>query len=260
MISLTATYSESLGELIRGSDPPINGIEIGPWYTVQDIDRIQQKFPDWSFQFHAGSVITRWQVWPGARKKLSRYFDVAHGEWISVHLELMPWHVYLLSANLGLHLNPPPVDKAVDSFMASFERFSNSVDLPILLENLPSLPVDKYNYAADPGLIAHIVEHTGSEMVLDIAHARIAASYQNTEVKSYLSDLPLEHVTQIHVSGTGKEDGVLYDGHEVMEAVDYELLAWVLDRTQPRVVTLEYFREKEALRDQLQRLRDIVGK
>ncbi len=259
MISLTATYSDSLEELILSGDPPIDGIEIGPWYSVRDIDRIQQKFSEWPFQFHAGSVITRWQVWPGARWKLSRYLDVAHGEWISVHLELMPWYVYLMSAHVGLHLDPPPVDKAVDNFMASFERFSRSVDLPILLENLPSLPLEKYNYAADPGLIAQIVDHTGTEMVLDIAHARIAACYQNTEVKSYLSDLPLDHVKQIHVSGVGIKDGMLYDGHKTLGKEDYELLAWILDRAEPGVVTLEYFRGKQALQDQLLRLRAMVG-
>lgn len=258
MTSLTATYSESLGELIRSGDPPIDGIEIGPWYSVQDIERIQQQFSEWSFQFHAGSVITRWQVWPGARRKLNRYLDVAHGKWISVHLELMPWYVYLLSAHLGLHLDPPPADKAVDQFIASFERFSNSVDLPILLENLPSLPVDKYNYAADPGLITSIVNRTGTGMVLDMAHARIAASYQNTQIKTYLSGLPLAHVKQIHVSGVGMKDGVLYDTHESMAELDYELLAWVMDRTEPGVVTLEYFREKEVLQVQLQRLRDLL--
>lgn len=258
MTSLTATYSDSLRELIHSGDPPIDGIEIGPWYSVQDIKRIQQQFSEWSFQFHAGSVITRWQVWPGARRKLNRYLDVAHGKWISVHLELMPWYMYLLSAHLGFHLDPPPADKAVDHFLSSFERFSNSVDLPILLENLPSLPVDKYNYAADPGLITRIVNRTGTGMVLDMAHARIAASYQNTQIKPYLSKLPLERVKQIHVSGVRKENGVLYDRHEAMTDLDYELLAWAMDRTEPGVVTLEYFREKETLQDQLLRLRDIL--
>lgn len=258
MISLTATYSESLGELLNSSDPPIDGIEIGPWYSVRDVERIQKQFSEWPFQFHAGSVITRWMLWPGARRKLSRYLDVAHGKWISVHLELMPWYVYLLSAHVGLHLNPPPPDKAVDHFLASFERFSRSVDLPILLENLTSLPVEKYTYAADPGLIRQVIEKTGAGMVLDMAHARIAASFQNTEIKAYLASLPLERVTQIHVSGIGKEDGVLYDGHEALEEIDYELLAWALDRTQPRVVTLEYFRGKVRLQEQLQRLRSML--
>jgi len=259
MTALTATYSSALGELIKKDAAPIDGIEIGPWYRVDEIERIQRQFADWTFQFHAGSVITRWQVWPGARRKLARYLGVAHGEWISVHLELLPWHVYLMSTNLGLHLDPPPAAQAVEDFLDKFERFSRSVKLPILLENLPSLPIKKYHYAADPVLIQDIVQRTESGMVLDIAHARIAASYRSMDITTYLSRLPLDRVQQIHVSGVGREQGMLHDHHEELSERDYELLQWTLEKTQPRVVTLEYFREKDVLRRQLARLRRIVG-
>lgn len=259
MISLTATYSESLGELIQSGDPPIHGIEIGPWYSVKEIERIQKKFREWDFQFHAGSVITRWQLWPGSRKKLDRYLNVAHGNWISVHLELLPWHVYILSAHLGLHLNPPPVEKAVEHFLESFGQFADSVSLPILLENLPSLPVEKYNYAADPGVISRIVEKVDAAMVLDIAHARIAASYQDLEAETYLSSLPLHQVKQIHVSGVGQKGGYLRDQHQTLEERDYELLRWTLERSRPQVVTLEYFRSQALLAEQLERLWGILN-
>lgn len=259
MTSLTATYSEALGELIQSSDPPIDGIEIGPWYSVDEIQQIQHQFSSWPFQFHAGSVLTRWRLWPGAKKQLNRYLDVAQGKWISVHLELLPWHVYLLSAHLGIHLDPPPPSQVRDHFLKRFNRFSNSVDLPILLENLPSLPVEKYNYAADPELATQIVNKTDTGMVLDIAHARIAASFQKRDIEAYLSALPLDRVRQIHVSGVRQVEGQLHDSHEILEALDYDLLKWALERTQPQVVTLEYFRDRKALRDQLQRLGDILG-
>lgn len=258
MTALTATYSEPLGQLIQTGDPPIDGIEIGPWYSLDDVKRIQSQFGDWPFQFHAGSVITRWQLWPGARRKLDRYLAAAHGNWISVHLELLPWHVYLLSAHLGIHLDPPSTERAVHHFLGVFDRFSNSVELPILLENLPSLPVEKYNYAADPNLISQIVEETETGMVLDIAHARVAASFQELEIEAYLSSLPLEHVQQIHISGVQREGGLFHDSHETLDEIDYELLMWLLERTQPQVVTLEYFREINQLKGQLERLREIV--
>jgi uncharacterized protein (UPF0276 family) len=40
---------------------------------------------------------------------------------------------------------------------------------------------------------------------------------------------------------------------------DYELLDWALTRTQPYLVTLEYFREDaEALKTQLERIRQLI--
>lgn len=260
MPSLTVTYSEALGSLLHQEKPPIDGIEIGPWYSLGEVEQIQDQFADWDFQFHAGSVITRWQMWPGARRKLDRYLSVAQGKWISIHLELLPWHVYMLSAHLGFHLDPPPVPEAVDHFLETFSRFRESVQLPILLENLPSLPVWKYNYAADPEVISKIVAGTDTTMVLDIAHARIAASYHKQEVKSYLANLPLDRVQQIHVSGVREEHGILQDRHDVMGEIDYELLDWTLGRTAPEVVTLEYFRKQTPLAKQLNRLREILNK
>ena len=63
---------------------------------------------------------------------------------------------------------------------------------------------------------------------------------------------------QIHVSGPRVRNGRLYDAHESLEKVDYAVLEWVLARSRPQVVTLEYFKEREALRKQILCLRDIL--
>lgn len=259
MTTLTVTYSKALFSLIQDAQPPIAGIEVGPWYSPEEIQRIQDQLGEWTFQFHAGSIITRWRMWPSARRELRRYLAVAHGEWISIHLEMLPWHVYVLSARWGIHLDPPPADRAIDRFVRTLDRFHRAVQLPILIENLPSLPVKKYNYAIDPKVITHILERTKAGMVLDIAHARIAASYLEVDTEEYLAALPLDKVQQIHVSGIRRVDGVWQDSHESMRERDYDLLEWALERCQPRVVTLEYFRDQRSLKEQLHRLRELIG-
>ncbi len=50
----------------------------------------------------------------------------------------------------------------------------------------------------------------------------------------------------------------LFDAHEPLQTVDYDLLDFVLKRSRPDVITLEYIRNKEALREQLIQLRRIV--
>lgn len=258
MSRLTTTYSKALSSLMQTRQPPIDGIEVGPWFSPDEIKRIQDQLRDWPFQFHAGSILTRWRMWPRARRELQRYLAVAQGEWISVHLELLPWHVYVLSARWGTHLNPPPLDRAIKTFTHTLDRLSRAAELPILIENLPPLPVRKYNYAIDPGVITRILERTKAGMVLDIAHARIAASYQGIGAEGYLASLPLDKVQQIHISGIRQEDGVWQDSHESLRERDYELLQWTLERCQPRVVTLEYFRKQDLLEEQLLRLRALL--
>jgi len=77
-------------------------------------------------------------------------------------------------------------------------------------------------------------------------------------VHDYLGGFPLKRVAQVHVSGPRMRGGRLVDAHEPLQEVDYALLDFVLAQTQPQVVTLEYIREREALREQLFRLRGIV--
>jgi uncharacterized protein (UPF0276 family) len=77
--------------------------------------------------------------------------------------------------------------------------------------------------------------------ILDIAHAKIAAaSFENT-VQEYINMLPIQRVKEIHVVGTEKNsEEELIDKHVEMNYEDYDILQWVLSKTSPKVVTLEY--------------------
>lgn len=53
--------------------------------------------------------------------------------------------------------------------------------------------------------------------------------------------LPLELVEEFHVVGIRhNDDGSLRDNHLEMDDYDYEILDWLLKRTTPHIVTLEY--------------------
>ena len=132
------------------------------------------------------------------------------------------------------------------------------VDVPIILENLSSLPEKKYAYAANPEIITKIINISGSGLLLDIPHAQVAASHQGKDVRNYFEKLPLDRTIQVHVSGTRLKNGFLQDAHESMQTEDYALLSWVLVRCKPQTVTLEYFRETDVLREQLWCLREIT--
>ena len=147
----------------------------------------------------------------------------------------------------------------VSKLVHLLERLKGFDGLPIILENLSSLPDEKYHYQADPDIITEIMETTDSGLLLDIAHARLAASFQGRHVRSYLEKLPLERTMQIHVSGIREQYGRLRDAHESLQEEDYIVLKWLLGKCQPQVVTLEYFREQATLRKQLWALREIIA-
>jgi len=258
-IQLTTNYSAALAELIHANEALVDGIEIGPWFTPQKIGQLQQEFPEWRFYFHAGGLMWRYRSMSGALDRLREYLSRFQDPWVSLHIELLPLHVYRLSSRLGLNLPPPKPESAKDKILERLSLVKEALDTPIILENLASLPAQKYAYAALPATIREIIESTGCGLLLDLAHARVAASYQGMEVERYLEKLPLERVKQIHISGARVQRGFLCDAHEALGAEDYTLLKWALERTQPQIVTLEYTRETEALRKQLRKLREITA-
>jgi uncharacterized protein (UPF0276 family) len=65
-------------------------------------------------------------------------------------------------------------------------------------------------------------------------------------------------VIQIHTSGPRLRNGVLDDAHDSLEEEDWATLQWTLERTRPQIVTLEYFRERSPLLEQLILLRQIL--
>ena len=120
-----------------------------------------------------------------------------------------------------------------------------NIDVPLLLENAPDSDEERSKFGLYPQVeadfIAEFVRSNDVFFLLDIAHAKVAALYRGWDVKGYFSNLPLERMKELHISGSGFDDnGVITDTHNPMRDEDCELLEWVLSRTSPEIVTLEY--------------------
>jgi uncharacterized protein (UPF0276 family) len=152
------------------------------------------------------------------------------------------------------------------------KTFKENIRVPLIVENTPDSPKDRtvfdhYPYA-EPEKLADILETADVGLLLDLTHAKITARFRGWDIRDFLSALPLHRVREIHVNGSGvDESGFPSDTHQAMEEEDYALLEWVLARTSPRVVTLEYSgvkgegeaRVRENLIRQLLRLKEILN-
>lgn len=255
---LTVNYSEPLVSLVKEDFDCFDGIEIGPWFRPEQIAGFRQEFSGMPFYFHASSVMTPMRRDRGFAGRLQQYLAATESPWLSYHIELLPLYIFRLS-HLGLRFPPPEMGKTTRQFIDMLERVREIAGLPIILENLHSIQGKRYDYAASPEIITEIVKETDSAFLLDIAHARVAAEFQGQEVHAYIERLPLDRLAQIHVSGVRVKNGRIHDAHESMGAEDDQLLEWVLGMSTPQVVTLEYFRQKEPLREQLLRLKEMVA-
>jgi uncharacterized protein (UPF0276 family) len=258
MIQLTTNLSDPLLGLIHDDEAPVDGVEVGPWFSVRQIRRYQQMLPRLPFYFHGGDLIERAGLIPGSVAKIASYLRCTESPWISMHITMwLPGMVWLMLRR-GWRMPLPDPDRATRRFVRQVRMLARAVRVPVLLENMEPLPFDGYDREVRTERIAKVFEETQCGLVLDTGHARVSAAALEVDVYDYLNRLPLDRVVQIHVSGPRVRDGRLADVHEPLQEIDYALLDFVLTRTHPQVVTLEYIRERSALAEQLCRLRGVL--
>ncbi|MCY6370695.1 DUF692 family multinuclear iron-containing protein [Clostridium ganghwense] len=157
------------------------------------------------------------------------------------------------SPHYGLHLSiknsdmyPGMTEENIYEHMSKqIQSFKKNLTVPLLLENIPDSPqeyvrFDHYPYIMPEQLSRLFIENDVS-FLLDLTHAKVTAQYHGWNIHDYISELPLNRVVEIHVNGSGYDkDGFPADTHQAMENEDYKLLEWVLNYTNPDIVTLEY--------------------
>ncbi|MBN1579865.1 MAG: DUF692 family protein [Anaerolineae bacterium] len=259
MVQLSTNLSDSLLELIRHDEVPVDAVEVGPWFSVQQIRQYRQMLPKLPFIFHGGDLIEQVDLIPGAIARIAAYLRCTESPWISMHITMwLPGMVWLMLRR-GWRMPLPDPDRATRRFARQVKKLARAINMPVLLENTEPLPFDGYDFEVYAERITKVVEQTECGLVLDIAHARVSAAALELDVYDYLSCLPLDRVVQLHISGPRVRNNRLVDAHEPLQEIDYAVLDFVLARTHPRVVTLEYIRERDALREQLFRLGGVLG-
>lgn len=197
---------------------------------------------------------------PGA---LATIHDVARRTetpWISAHLGFACAEI---APDGGMMLPKSPVlpRETVRASIARTARgLAAALPVPLILENLDYWPTGAYEYISEPDFIADVLADAGTEFLLDLAHAQVAAARLGLSSDEYLARLPLDLVRHIHVSGPRLHDGVLIDAHEPLTDEDYRLLRRVLAGSRPSAVTLEYHGTDGAVvAAELARLRAFLG-
>jgi uncharacterized protein (UPF0276 family) len=255
-IQLSADLSDALLYLLNEEVKIVDAVEVGPWFTPQQIRAYRQSLPDMAFHFHAADLIENIGSPPAGIGQIADYLTCTESPWVSVHISV--WQRGDIGKLKSGQLVPlPEIDQGRQQFVEKVIRLASSIQVPVLIENVEPLPFEGYNFWARPDFICRVFAQTGSGFLLDTGHARISAENLGMAVCDYLQLLPLERVVQVHASGPRRVDGCLVDAHQALQKEDYDLLEFILAKTHPQVVTLEYIQEADALRQQLVRLRSI---
>lgn len=116
----------------------------------------------------------------------------------------------------------------------------------VVLEHFPYTNTTPHlQYATDNKIFSKVIEDTGCMLLLDLAHARITAKTLEIDVKDYIMNLPLDRLSEMHITGIQKHNGVLTD-HFGLDRQDWEIFTWALDQIKkgiwrkPEIVAFEY--------------------
>lgn len=161
----------------------------------------------------------------------------SHSPSLSVHLQLLPERQGELSDHeirQRLRHNAPLL-----------RQISG---LPLLLENMPYLPEKAQpRYISDPEFIKEALELAEADLLLDLAHARIAAFRRHENIFGYLRRFPLNKVRELHISGPRLNKHGLQDSHLTLGEADWEILQWILPQLPKlSIVTHEYMGMRQA--------------
>jgi uncharacterized protein (UPF0276 family) len=174
------------------------------------------------------------------------------------------------------------------------ERFGSE---RVALENDFESAIGGPDPALCPETISRVLEETDAGLVLDLAHARLAARRMGVDVRQYVEALPVKRLREMHVSGVqplagrwadrlrqrGIADAAIRDylrtsvdgmsDHLPMTADDWALTRWAVSRMQagawsrPWIVAFEYggvgrwfapVTDAETLACQIPRLRGML--
>lgn len=254
---LSAHVSPHLLELLREGVVEVDYLKLGPWLGQENVRTLDSDRP---LLFHSDLILSGSQpLSPATLAETQAWLALTGAPWLSAHIgfscEAVTWEQTFVPAP-GTRLLSR--DEARANIVRNARQLAAAIPVPLLLENIPRFFNRAHDHVTEPDFVAQVLAETGCGLLLDLAHARVSAAALGYAVPDYLARLPLARTVEIHVSGPRLRDGVLTDCHEPLQEEDYRLLAWVLEHIRPRLITLEYARDKAALAEQIRHLRELT--
>lgn len=267
-MQLAVNYSHQAADLIANAEVDIDLFKCPDWPDM--VAEARQKRPVYVHfpLFSGGLDDVDWTSIEGFLATTPTRFVNLH---LAPHLRNFP--------GMDLHSDDPAdleriVAMNVRSVEVMQQRFGKE---HVIVENVPWDPRPQFaipRAALHPEAVRRTVEATGCGLLLDTAHARIAALKLDIEPVAYLDALPLDRLAEMHVTGVAYEDEAgRWVDHYPMTDADWPLVEHVLAgmkagrAAQPQIVTLEYGAvgpnirnsERTVLARELPRLRALVA-
>ena len=169
-------------------------------------------------------------------EKVSEIVDFIDPEWFSDHL------CFTKSGGVKIgHLAPVPYTKeAVKVFVKNITKVKKRVKTPLVLENITYLVQFPSSEMPESAFIKTILEETDCGLLLDVTNLYINSHNFGFDWRSFLDEIPLERVVQLHFVGSLRRGKRLIDAHgSPTEKEIWEVFAEVAERCEIKGAILE---------------------
>jgi hypothetical protein len=261
MILLGMTDCPVVRQLLDAGQLELDYLEVhGPY-----VEDARGTYPNKLMLLH--NALYQWSLthkegleYKNAAKITQERVSIAKSPWYSLHLGFSAEEVDFIDEAMHAVSSLQPRDLVLERCVERLNQLKSILPVPILIENLDYNPTQAYEYVCEPDFIQKVLKDTDAYLLLDLAHARVTAHAFGISVDDYINQLPLDRIRQIHLNRPGWRNGRVVDSHLALEEDDYQLFEQVLQRCQPWSVTLEYNRDQDKIRPQIDRLRKILQK
>ncbi len=179
---------------------------------------------------------------PHAVERARSLAELYRSPWIAEHCQC----VITQDGRCNVDYVFPPIytREMLARYIANAGALQQAIGRPLVMEQIPRYFRCDLDEIPEAQFLREFFEATGAGFLLDIAHAWLEAHYRGREVHAYLSDLPLELVTELHVAGVSHYSDLGGPWIAPIEPTDelLDLSAWAFER-MPRVrgVTFDAF-------------------
>lgn len=252
--ALATTYEGDDPELLGRIAPLVDMIEITPDAIARSegkrvrvrpevLDEYASVLPNVKLIAHGvGLSIGSFDQWNETYLHLlDGLFDRFQFEWHSEHLA----YTTVAGENIGTMLPLPRTKEALDLVCERIRVLQERYGVPFLLEHVIHLLPAEAAQVTPAGFLNAITSRTGCGLILDAYNLECDAYNQGLNIPSFLAELDLTRVRELHIAGGVWHNGFQLDIHSRPVAPSTLALACEIVARSPglRVVTYEFLKE-----------------
>ncbi len=179
---------------------------------------------------------------PHAIERARRLAELYRTPWVAEHCQC----VITQDGRFNVDYVFPPIytREMLARYIANARSLQEALVLPLVMEQIPRYFRIDLDELSEGEFLREFYEASGATMLLDIAHAWLEARYRGKPVRDYLTDLPLDLVTELHIAGVSEYSDLEGPWIAPVEPTDemLDLAAWAFERMpEVRGVTFDAF-------------------